>query len=172
MKETADLSVDFAQFAIKIFKDLVLENKEYVDLITSEAYKLKTYYMSLVDDDNKVTFYDGKVRVVNPDGKEFVKFDPTAYADHIGEWVEPWTYIRLTHLKKLGWSGLVEGDKTSLYRVAPLARLNVADGMKTPIAQKEADFMFEVLGGNRPTTPSPCTGQGLSARSRQRSTTR
>lgn len=147
VKETADLSLDFAQYAVKLFKDLVLENKKYVELITSEAYKLKTYYMSLVDDENKVNFYDGKVRVVNPDGKEFAKFDPASYADHIGEWVEPWTYIRLTHLRKLGWSGLVEGDKTSLYRVAPLARLNASDGMKTPLAQKEADFMFEVLGG-------------------------
>jgi F420-non-reducing hydrogenase large subunit len=147
VKETADMSVEFAQFAIKIFKDLVLGNKEYVDLITSEAYKLKTYYMSLVDENNKVTFYDGKVKIVDPDGKEFAKFDPVDYVDHIGEWVEPWTYIRLTHLKKLGWSGLIEGDKTSLYRVAPLARLNVADGMKTPIAQKEAEYMFEVLGG-------------------------
>jgi F420-non-reducing hydrogenase large subunit len=147
VKETADMSVEFAQFAIKIFKDLVLGNKEYVDLITSEAYKLKTYYMSLVDENNKVTFYDGKVKVITPDGKEFAKFDPADYMDHIAEWVEPWTYIRLTHLKKLGWSGLTEGDKTSLYRVAPLARLNVADGMKTPIAQKEAEYMFEVLGG-------------------------
>ena len=147
VKETASLSLEFAQYAVKLFKDLVLENKAYVDLITSEAYKLKTYYMSLVDENNKVNFYDGKVRVVNPDGKEFVKFDPASYTDHIGEWVEPWTYIRLTHLKKLGWSGLVEGDKTSLYRVAPLARLNASDGMKTPLAQKEADFMFEVLGG-------------------------
>jgi F420-non-reducing hydrogenase large subunit len=147
VKETAVLSLEFAQYAVKLFKDLVLENKAYVDLITSDAYMLKTYYMSLVDENNKVNFYDGKVRVVNPEGKEFVKFDPASYADHIGEWVEPWTYIRLTHLRKLGWSGLVEGDKTSLYRVAPLARLNASDGMKTPLAQKEADFMFDVLGG-------------------------
>jgi len=147
VKETADLSLEFAQYAVQLFKTLVLENKDSLALITDEAYKLKTYYMSLVDDDNKVTFYDGKVKVINPDGKEFARFDPIDYADHIGEWVEPWTYIRLTHLRKLGWSGLVEGDKTSLYRVAPLARLNVADGMKTPLAQKEDEFMFEVLGG-------------------------
>jgi len=42
---------------------------------------------------------------------------------------------------------LVEGDGTSLYRVAPLARLNVAEGMATPIAQKEYEEMFDTLGG-------------------------
>ncbi|TET50576.1 MAG: Ni/Fe hydrogenase subunit alpha, partial [Dehalococcoidia bacterium] len=43
--------------------------------------------------------------------------------------------------------GLTDGEATSLYRVGPLARLNVADGMLTPLAQKEYEAMFEVLGG-------------------------
>jgi F420-non-reducing hydrogenase large subunit len=59
IKETTDFSVDFAQFAMKLFKDLVLGNKNYMDMILSDAYKLKTYYMSLVDENNKVSFYDG-----------------------------------------------------------------------------------------------------------------
>ena len=147
IKETADFSLEFAKFAIQLFKDAVLANKYYVDLIMNEAYKLKTYYMALVDDQNRSTFYDGKVRVVDPDGKEYAKFDGRDYEQYIGEWVEPWTYIRLTHLKPLGWHGLKEGEGTSLYRVAPLARLNVADAMSTPLAQKEAEFMFDVLGG-------------------------
>jgi F420-non-reducing hydrogenase large subunit len=147
IKDTADFSVEFAQFAMKLFKDVVLANKKYLDMILSEAYKLKTYYMSLVDENNKVTFYDGKVKVVDPNGKPYALFDARDYTKHIGEWVEPWTYIKLCHLKKLGWNGLVEGDKTSLYRVAPLARLNVADGMATPLAQKEYEQMVETFGG-------------------------
>ncbi len=147
IKDTADFSVEFAQFAMKLFKDVVLGNKKYLDLILSDAYKIKTYYMSLVDENNKVTFYDGKVKVVDPNGKQYALFDGKDYMEHIGEWVEPWTYIKLNHLKKLGWHGLVDGDKTSLYRVAPLARLNVADGMATPLAQKEYEQMFETFGG-------------------------
>jgi len=50
-------------------------------------------------------------------------------------------------LRKIGWKGLVEGEGTSLYRVAPLARLNVADGMATPLAQKEYEEMIRTLGG-------------------------
>jgi F420-non-reducing hydrogenase large subunit len=147
IKETADYSVEFAQFALKLFKDVVLSEKKYLDMILSEEYKLKTYYMSLVDDNGKVTFYDGKVKVIDPNGNDYALFDAADYTEHIGEWVEPWTYIKLTHLKKVGWNGLTEGDGTSIYRVAPLARLNVANGMATPLAQKEYEQMFDTFGG-------------------------
>jgi F420-non-reducing hydrogenase large subunit len=144
--ETADVSVDFAKFALQLFKDVVLGNKIYYELIRSDAYSLKTHYMALVDEQNHVSFYDGKVRVVDPDGNECALFDPKDYVDYIGEWVEPWTYIRLCHLKEKGWKGFVEGEDTSLYRVAPLARLNVADGMSTPLAQEEYRIFFDTFG--------------------------
>jgi F420-non-reducing hydrogenase large subunit len=147
IKETAVFSLEFAQFALKLFKDVVLANKNYMDLILNDAYKLQTYYMALVDDENRAAFYDGTVRVVDFNGKEYARFKGHDYDRYIGEWVEPWTYIRLTHLKPLGWHGLKDGEGTSLYRVAPLARLNVSDTMQTPLAQKEAEIMFETLGG-------------------------
>jgi F420-non-reducing hydrogenase large subunit len=147
MRETADFSVEFCQFALELFKQIVLDNKEYLNLVLNDAYKLNTYYMGLVDENNRVKFYEGKCRVVNPKGEEYALFDYHDYVDYIGEWVEPWTYIRLTHLKKIGWNGLHDGEATSLYRVGPLARLNVADGMYTPLAQKEYEAMFDILGG-------------------------
>jgi F420-non-reducing hydrogenase large subunit len=147
IKETADYAVDFAQFALKLFKDVVVADKKHLGLVLNDAYKLNTYYMGLVDSDNKVNFYEGKLRVVDPMGKEYALFDPSEYIDHIGEWVEPWTYIRLTHLKNIGWNGLNDDAGTSLYRVGPLGRLNVADGMSTPLAQKEYEAMFDALGG-------------------------
>ncbi|MCX7974327.1 MAG: Ni/Fe hydrogenase subunit alpha [Candidatus Aminicenantes bacterium] len=145
--EVARHAVEFAKFALKIFDEVVLKNKEYVDLVMSEAYKLTTYYMGLVDENNRVNFYDGMVRIVDPEGKEFAKFKPADYLSHIAEHVEPWTYIKFPYLKKLGWRGFVEGKDTSIYRVAPLARLNAADGMATPLAQEEYDRMYQVLGG-------------------------
>jgi F420-non-reducing hydrogenase large subunit len=147
IKETADFSFEFARFALELFKQVVLDNKEYLKLVLSDAYKLNTYYMGLVDDSKRVNFYEGKLRVINPSGEEYALFDYHDYINHIGEWVEPWTYVRLTHLKKIGWNGLNEGKGTSLYRVGPLARLNVAEGMLTPMAQKEYESMFDTLGG-------------------------
>jgi F420-non-reducing hydrogenase large subunit len=147
IKDTAGFSFDFAQFALKLFKDAVVGSKKSLDLILNDAYNLKTYYMGMVDENNRVNFYDGKIRVVDPNGKEYALFEPDEYVDYIGEWVEPWTYIKLSHLRPLGWKGLIDGDGTSLYRVAPLARLNVADGMACPRAQEEYEEMFRTLGG-------------------------
>lgn len=145
--DTAKLSIEFAEFLLKLFNDIVLENKTYVDLIVGDIYKHSTYYMGLVDENNKLNFYDGDIRVVDPDGKEFVKFKAQDYLNHIEEHVEPWSYIKFPYLKDVGWKGFVDGKDSGVYRVAPLARLNVADGMTTSKAQAEYEKMYDVLGG-------------------------
>jgi len=147
IERMAESSVEFAKFSLKIFDDVVLKNKKYVDLVLSDAYTLKTYYMGLVDENNKVNFYDGKVRVVDPQGREFVKFAPSEYLDVIEERVEEWTYVKLPYLKKVGWKGLVDGPTNGVYRVGPLGRLNASEGMATPLAQQEYERMYETLGG-------------------------
>jgi len=145
--EAGDYAVEFCKVALGLFDDVVLKNKEYVDIILGDVYKHRTYYMGLVDDNNKVNFYDGKVRVVDPSGKEFAKFRIQDYLEHISEHVEPWTYVRFSFLKNVGWKGFVDGEDSGVYRVAPLARLNVADGMTTPLAQEAYEKMYSVLGG-------------------------
>ena len=147
IEKMAESSVKFAQFSLQVFNDVVLKNKKYVDLVLSDAYKLRTYYMGTVDDNNKVNFYDGKLRVVTPEGKEFAKWAPADYLNQVEEHVEPWTYVKLPYLKKIGWKGLVDGPESGVYRVAPLGRLNAADGMATPLAQEEYKRMYETLGG-------------------------
>jgi len=144
--QAGEYAVDFCKFALEVFDQIVLQNKEYLDLVTGDVYKHRTYYMGLVDGENKVNFYDGLIRVVDPNGKEFAKFRVQDYLDHIAEHVEPWTYVRFSYLKKLGWRGFIDGDDTSIYRVAPLARLNAADGMATPLAQEAYQKMYETFG--------------------------
>lgn len=145
--EQAKSIVEFAQFALKLFDDIVLQNKEYVDVVTGDAYKIVTHYMGLVDENNKVNFYDGDIRVVDPDGNEYAKFKPQDYLQHISEHVEPWTYIKFPFLKNVGWKGFEEGKDSGIYRVAPLARLNASDGMATPKAQEHYEKMYETFGG-------------------------
>jgi F420-non-reducing hydrogenase large subunit len=147
IEKMAESSVKFAQFTLQVFNDVVLKNKKYVDLILSDAYKLRTYYMGTVDENNKVNFYDGKIRVVTPEGKEFAKWAPADYLNNIEEHVEPWTYVKLPYLKQIGWKGFVDGPESGIYRVAPLGRLNAADGMATPLANEEYKRMYETLGG-------------------------
>ncbi|MBM4161225.1 MAG: Ni/Fe hydrogenase subunit alpha [Ignavibacteria bacterium] len=139
--------VEFGKFTIQIFEDVVLKNKAYVDLILSDTYAHKTYYMGLVDEKNRVNFYDGRVRVVDPEGKEFVKYAPHEYLDNVAEHVEPWTYLKFPFLKKVGWKGFVDGKESGVYCATPLSRLNAADAMPTPLAQAEYERMYSTLGG-------------------------
>lgn len=147
IEKIAESEVEFAQFTMKLFDDIVLKNKEYVNLITSGIYATETYYMGTVDEQNHVNFYDGKIRVVDPEGKEFAKYPPADYQQHIAEHVEPWTYLKYPYLKKVGWKGLVGGKSSGVYRATPLSRLNASDGMATPIAQAEYKRMYDTLGG-------------------------
>jgi len=147
IEEIARSSVEFGKLSLKVFDDVVLKNKEYLDMILSDTFTHRTYYMGLVDENNKVNFYDGEVRVVDPEGKEFCKYAPRDYLEHVAEHVEPWTYLKFPYLKKIGWKGFVDGKDSGVYRATPLSRLNAADGMATPLAQEEYERMYSTLGG-------------------------
>ncbi|HUK50203.1 MAG TPA: Ni/Fe hydrogenase subunit alpha [Terriglobales bacterium] len=147
IEKIAESEVEFAKFTLKLFDQVVLQNKDYVNLILSDAYASKTYYMGTVDEQNHVNFYDGKIRVVDPDGKEFAKYHSKDYQEHIAEHVEPWTYLKYPYLKKIGWKGFVGGKDSGVYKATPLSRLNAADGMATPLAQEEYKKMYDTLGG-------------------------
>jgi len=140
-------ALEFAKFSLKIFEDVVLRNSDYVRLIVGDLYTHRTYNMGTVDADNCVNFYDGKIRVTGPDGKELAKYDAKDYREHIAERVEPWSYLKFPYLKKVGWKGLVDGPDSGVYKATPLSRLNAADGMATPLAQAECQRMYETLGG-------------------------
>jgi F420-non-reducing hydrogenase large subunit len=147
MERMASSSLEFAKLTLKIFHDIVLGNPSYVDMIKSDAYTMNTYYMGMVDDKNMVNFYDGKIRVVTPEGKECLRFDSQDYLKHIGEHVEEWTYSKFPYLKQVGWKGQVAGLDSGVYRVGPLGRLNASNGMATPLAQAEYEVMYKTLGG-------------------------
>jgi F420-non-reducing hydrogenase large subunit len=149
LEEIARRSVEFGQFSLQLFNDVVLGNQGYVDLILSEAFGLPSYSMGLVDENNKVNFYDGLVRVVDPDGAEFVKYAPNEYQEVLAEKVVPYSYLKFPYLKKVGWKGLVGGKDSGVYRATPLSRLNASDGMATALAQAEYERLYETLTGDR-----------------------
>jgi len=138
--------IQFGELGLKLFDDLVLKKKAYLDLILGDGYELVTNYMGLVDDKNRVTFYDGAVRVVSPEGAEIDRYREAEYLDHVAEHVEPYTYLKFPYLKKLGWQGFKEGNGTSIYQAAPLARFNAAEGMATPKAQAAYERLFATFG--------------------------
>ncbi len=135
-------AIDFAQFSLKLFDDIVLKHSGYLDMILDDTFTHRTYYMGMVDEFNHVNFYDGKISIVDPDGERIGKYMPHEYTDWIAEHVEPWTYLKFPYLKKIGWRGLVDGKDSGVYCATPLSRLNAADGMATPLAQEEYERFY------------------------------
>jgi F420-non-reducing hydrogenase large subunit len=138
--------VEFAKFTLQLFEDVVLKNPAYMALIKNPKLGHAVYNMGMVDEKNRVSFYDGKVRVTDQRGKEFVKFEGHDYLDHIAEHVLDWSYVKVTYLKAIGYKGLVDGPDSGLYRVGPLGRLNASDGMSTPGADAAYRKLFDTFG--------------------------
>jgi NAD-reducing hydrogenase large subunit len=92
-------------------------------------------FMGTVKEDGGITFYDGKIRFVDATGQIVADgLDPKRYFDFLGEKVESWSYLKSAYYKPKGFPG-------GIYRVGPLARLNVSDTCGTPHADQElAEF--------------------------------
>lgn len=120
-----------AERTLEWFKTLIEKFREEV----ASFGNFPTLFMGIVKDDGGLTFYDGKIRISDASGKVIADgLEATNYADYIGEKVEPWSYLKSTYYKPQGFP---EG----IYRVGPLARMNVADRCGTPRADQElAEF--------------------------------
>jgi F420-non-reducing hydrogenase large subunit len=154
-------AVEFAQFSLKLFHDLVLGNQAYVDLILGDIYRHETYSIGLVDDRMRVNFYDGVVSVMAPDGERLGTYAPHEYTDWIAERAEPWTYLKFPYLKKVGWKGFVDGKDSGVYCATPLSRLNAANGMATSAAQEEYERFYATLAPDTPKGRKPIVHQQL-----------
>jgi F420-non-reducing hydrogenase large subunit len=138
--------VAFAEESIASFREAVLASPAWMETVQSEPFRVRTHSMGMVDAAGRLAFLDGTLRVVDPAGREVAAFAPRAWRAHLAERVEPWSYAKFTFLKARGWQGFEEGEASGLYRVGPLARLNVASAMATPRAEAERQRLFERLG--------------------------
>jgi F420-non-reducing hydrogenase large subunit len=140
--------INFCQESLDLFDTMLSKNKELKKLIVGDTYDTPTNYLCLVNENNEVDYYDGKAVAINPDGKKIDEFDIKDYDKHISEHTVPWCTAKLTYLKKIGWDGLHGGADSGIYRVGPLARLNIAD-YSTPLAKEAQKRIFELV-------PKPC----------------
>ncbi len=93
---------------------------------------------------NRVNFYDGTAPRRGPrrQGVRDVRRRGTT-CDHVAEHVEPWSYIKFPLPEGRRLEGLRRtGPESGVYAVAPLARLNAADGMATPLAQEAYEEFY------------------------------
>ncbi|OPZ24221.1 MAG: NAD-reducing hydrogenase HoxS subunit beta [Lentisphaerae bacterium ADurb.BinA184] len=140
--------VEFGKFTLEVVDRFILQNRQLLDVVLNrDLFYHETYYMGLVDRQNRANFYDGEVRIINPAGQEVGRFGPRNYTEYMAEHVVPWSYLKMPYLRKVGWKGFVDGPDSGIVRVAPLARLNVSDRLPTPLAQAAAENFFRIMGG-------------------------
>ncbi|MBI5208574.1 MAG: Ni/Fe hydrogenase subunit alpha [Elusimicrobia bacterium] len=135
--------LEFAKFSIAWAKESVFP--KYLDAVKTVAV-IKTGYMGTVRNDGSMDLYDGKIRLMKPDGS-FVDFDDAKYADYIEEKVLPWSYLKFPYAKSWGEGFDMDLDNPKgIYRTNTLARMNVCDRLSTPLAQKEFEAFRQAFG--------------------------
>jgi len=138
LKQT-DWAISDVQFALELIKEYHSQNS---DLVANFA-TFPTGYVGLVDEKNNLELYDGKLRLLDRKGIVLEdQFDPSNYLDIISEHVEEWSYLKFPFYKSLGYPG-------GVYRAGPLGRLNVSEGISTPLANNELKN-FKRVGGDGP----------------------
>jgi F420-non-reducing hydrogenase large subunit len=138
----ADEVLEFAKFAIAFAKESIFP--KYLDLIKSVGI-IETGFLGTVTDDGTLELYDGKARLMKPDGS-YEEFQYDQYTEYIGEHIEPWTYLKFPYAKKWGDFSMDLDNSSGIYRTNALARINVCDKMATPLAQAELEEFRESFG--------------------------
>ncbi len=125
-----DKMIDWADGALQFFKGYYMKNRDFVD---NFAY-FPSNHLSLVRKDGALDLYHGVLRAVDTEGNKILNdVDYQDYYNYIEEEVKSWSYMKFPYLKHLG-------KEKGWYRVGPLARLNTADFVPTPKAQKEFEI--------------------------------
>jgi len=133
--EMAKEVLEFAKFSIDFAKNNIFSN--YLDAVKTIGV-IKTGFLGTVTKDGTLDLYDGVLRMMQADGS-YEDFTYDKYTDYIGEHIEPWTYLKFPYMKKAGKLSMDLENPVGVYRTNTLARLNVCDKIKTPLAQKELE---------------------------------
>ncbi len=134
----ADEMLGIIQTGIAIARQWGEQNEE---LVSSFAV-FPSGYMGLVDEQCGLRLYDGKIRLIDKDGRRLEEFEGDHYLSYIGERVEDWSYLKFPFYRRKGWPD-------GAYRVGPLARLNVAHKISTPLASEELR-QFKAINNGAP----------------------
>ena len=132
-----DKMIEWSQAAVDWFKDYHKANRDFID----NYAVFPSNHLSLVRKDGAMDLYHGVLRAVDSEGKKILHdVDYQNYLDYIDEEVRSWSYMKFPYLKEYG-------KQDGWYTVGPLARLNTADFIPTPLAQKEFEIYKAYTNG-------------------------
>jgi NAD-reducing hydrogenase large subunit len=124
------------QHALSLVKGMLDQFTEEIETFGN----FPSLYLGLVAGDGTWEHYGGRLRFMDAEGKVVADgLDPQRYQDFIGEAVHPWSYLKSPYYKPLGFPD-------GMYRVGPLARLNLCERMGTPLADQELREYRDRLG--------------------------
>jgi len=124
-----------AQIALDLFKKVLETHQEEVRVFGN----FPSLFMGLVTPDGSWEHHGGKLRFTASDGAIVAdQLDPQKYSDYIGESVQTASYLKSPCYLPFGFRG-------GMYRVGPLARLNVCERMGVPKGDAEL-AIFKDLG--------------------------
>ncbi|AFY42970.1 Ni/Fe hydrogenase subunit alpha [Nostoc sp. PCC 7107] len=118
----------------------------FKNLLDEYAKEVQTFgnfpslFMGLVTPNGLWETYDGNLRFVDSAGNIIAdKLDPTRYQEFIGEAVQPDSYLKSPYYRPLGYPNQNDHCRidSGMYRVGPLARLNICNRIGTPLADQE-----------------------------------
>jgi NAD-reducing hydrogenase large subunit len=138
-----DKMMDWSQAALEFFKDYHSKNKDLIDNFSN----FPSNHLSLVRKDGALDLYHGVLRAVDSEGKKILHdVDYQDYNSYIEEEVKSWSYMKFPYLKEFG-------KDNGWYTVGPLARMNTAEFIDTPIAQKAFEE-FKAYNNGKPSHSS------------------
>jgi NAD-reducing hydrogenase large subunit len=131
-------SFDTINHALSLFKNLLDDQLKAEIEVFGDFPSL---FMGLVGKDGVWEHYGGHLRFTDSGGKIVAdNLNEDNYRDFIGESVEKWSYLKFPYYKPLGYPN-------GIYRVGPLARLNVCSHFGTPDADRELREFRERANG-------------------------
>ena len=133
MLPMAEEVLELAKFTISFAKTDIFP--KYLDAVKTLGV-IKTGFLGTVTKDGTLDLYDGVLRMMQADGT-YEDFTYDKYTEYIAEHIEPWTYLKFPYMKKAGKLSMDLDNPVGIYRTNTLARMNVCDRIKTPLAQKE-----------------------------------
>jgi len=134
--------LEFSKFSIDYAKKNIFP--QYIEAIKTLGV-IKTGFLGTVTKDGTLDLYDGVLRMMQADGS-YEDFTYDQYTDYIGEHIEPWTYLKFPYMKKAGKLSMDLDNPVGVYRTNTLARMNVCDRIRTPLAQKELEEFRNEFG--------------------------
>ncbi|HEY5914814.1 MAG TPA: Ni/Fe hydrogenase subunit alpha [Verrucomicrobiae bacterium] len=113
--------------AFEVFKKTLDTHKREIQIFGN----FQSLFMGLVEPDGTWEHHGGKLRFTDSSGSIIAdQLDPQKYYEYIGEAVQTTSYLKSPYYLPLGFPD-------GMYRVGPLARLNVAEQMGTLKADAE-----------------------------------